>query len=65
MLTKIKSMTANVKKAVCDAIKLKAFENAIVTTQPLGKMLKVHHKQIDILITERLKQSPSNCIHPN
>jgi hypothetical protein len=48
-------MTADVKKAVCNAIELKAFENGIVTTQLLGKMLKVHHELIDILITERLK----------
>jgi hypothetical protein len=54
-LTKVKSMAADVKKAVCDAIKSKAFENAIVTMQSLGKMLKVHHKQIVILITARLK----------
>jgi hypothetical protein len=27
----------------------------IVTMQLLGEMLKVHYKQIDILITERLK----------
>jgi hypothetical protein len=54
-LTKVKSMAADVKKAVCDAIKLKAFENGIVTTQSLGEMLKFHHKQMDTLITERLK----------
>jgi hypothetical protein len=54
-LTEGKSMVADVKKAVCDAIELKAFENGIVTTQLLGGMLKVHHKQIDILITERRK----------
>jgi hypothetical protein len=55
MLTKVKSMVTDVKKAVCDAIESKAFKNGIVTTQLLGEMLKVHHKQIDILITERLK----------
>jgi hypothetical protein len=54
-LTKVKSMAADVNKAVCDTTESKAFENGIVTTQSLGKMLKVHHKQIDILITERLK----------
>jgi hypothetical protein len=47
-------MAVDVKKAICDAIESKAFENGIVTTQPLGEMLKVHHEQIDVLITERL-----------
>ena len=54
-LTEVKSMAADVKKAVCDAIESKAFENGIVTMQSLGEMLKVHHEHIDILITERLK----------
>jgi hypothetical protein len=48
-------MAADVKKAICDAIESKAFENGIVTAQSLGEMLKVHHEQIDILITERFK----------
>jgi hypothetical protein len=48
-------MAADVKKAICDAIESKAFQNGIVTAQSLSEMLKVHHKQIDVLITERLK----------
>jgi hypothetical protein len=54
-LTEVKSMATDLKKAVCDAIESKAFENGIVTTQSLAEMLKVHHEQIDELITDRLK----------
>jgi hypothetical protein len=60
-LTKVKSMALDVKKVVFDAIKSKAFENGIVTTQSLDEMLKftdgyTHHRKV---------KSPSNCIHPN
>jgi hypothetical protein len=54
-LTEVKSMAADVKKAVCDAIEVKAFDNGIVTTQSLGEMLKLHHKQMNTLITKSLK----------
>jgi hypothetical protein len=64
-LTKVKSMAADVKKAVCDAIESKAFQNGIVTTQSLSEMLKVHHKQIDVLITERLTKALQTASTPN
>ena len=53
-LNEVKSMAEGVKKAVCDAIESKAFENGIVTTQSLAEMLKVHHEDVDKLITDRL-----------
>jgi hypothetical protein len=54
-LTKARSITLDVKKAVCDANKLKAFETAIVMMQSLGEMLTLHHKQMDSLDIERLQ----------
>jgi hypothetical protein len=44
-----------------NVIKSKEFENSIVTMQSLGEMFKLHHKQMDALIRERLKalQTPS------
>jgi hypothetical protein len=53
-LTEVKKLLSDVRQAVCDAIKAKAFENGIVTTQTLTEMLDVHHKQMEPLITTRL-----------
>jgi hypothetical protein len=41
-------MAMDVKKAVCDGIESKAFENGIVTMQSLGEMLKLHHVPKDM-----------------
>jgi hypothetical protein len=62
-------MAPDVKKAVCDAIKSKAFEYGIVTTQSLGEMLKLHHGQMDALITEMLNalqtaSAPTETVTP-
>ena len=67
--TEVRSMSTDVKKAVCDAIESKAFESGIVTTQSLGEMLKLHHQQMDELITERLKalqtaSAPTETVTP-
>jgi hypothetical protein len=62
-------MAPDVKKAACDVIESKAFENGIVTTQSLAEMLKVHHEHIYALITERLKalqiaSAPTETVTP-
>jgi hypothetical protein len=53
-LTEVRNMSADVKKAVCDAFEAKAFENGIVTTQTLAEMFTAHHEKMDTLITTRL-----------
>jgi hypothetical protein len=63
-------MALYVKKVICDAIEPKAFENGgIVTMQSLRDMLKLHHEQMDTLITERLKalqtaSTPTEIVTP-
>jgi hypothetical protein len=59
----------DVKKAIYDDMESKAFVNGIVTTQSLGEMLELHHKQMDEPITDRLKalqsaSTPTETVTP-